>query len=170
MPLRIDWLDLWKKLFGSGDNARAAVLSVLRHRYVREKQHAMRYRQHAERILEPQVRAALISMAAQEEKHAGSIGAKIIDLGEKLPDFVPIHVAKEENSWLYLRTDLEEERRCAGELKEDLPAVSSAFPDVAQLLERIDGDGKRHREKLREMLARGDPQRSTHNFQAPRGY
>ena len=58
---------------------------------------------------------ALISIAAEEEKHADSIGAKIKDLGEKLPDVIPIHVAKEQNSWFYLRTDLEEEERCAEE-------------------------------------------------------
>jgi len=29
---------------------------------------------------------------------------------------------------------------------------------VAELLERIDGEGKRHRAQLRDMLARSDPQ------------
>ena len=43
-----------RKPFGSA--GRDAVLSVLRHRYVREKQHAMRYRQHAERMSYPQFR------------------------------------------------------------------------------------------------------------------
>jgi rubrerythrin len=158
MTRRIDWPHWWGKLFGS-DN-RAAVLNVLRHRYVREKQHAMRYRQHAERIHYPQFREALIGIAAEEEKHAELIATKIEELGEKLPDVIPIHVAKEQNSWHYLRTDLEEEQRCTGELKDDLPALSGEFPEIAGLLERIDADGKRHRAQLRDMLARSDPQSS----------
>ena len=158
MALRMKWSDLWGKLFGSGDEADAAVLNVLRHRYVREKQHAMRYRQHAERIHYPQFREALVKIAAEEEKHAESIGVKIKNLGEHVPDVIPIHVAQEENSWLYLRTDLEEEQRCAGELKDDLLALSGEYPEIAKLLERIDSDGKRHRAQVRDMLARSDPQ------------
>jgi rubrerythrin len=150
--------DSWKRLFGSGDEAHAAVLSVLRHRYVREKQHAMRYGQHAARTDDPQVREALISMAREEEKHAESIGAKILGLGERLPDVIPIHVAKEQNIWLYLRTDLEEEERCADEMIDDLPSLRGKFPGIAALLERIDDDGKRHRAQLRDMLVRSDPQ------------
>jgi rubrerythrin len=158
MALRMKWSDWWGKFSGYKDDGRAAVLNVLRHRYVREKQHAMRYRQHAERMHYPQFRDGLFSLAAVEEKHAESIASKIKDLGEKLPDVIPIHVAQEQNSWLYLRTDLEEEQRCAGELQDDLPAITGEFPEVAELLERIDGEGKRHRAQLRDMLARSDPQ------------
>ena len=143
--------DWWRHLSGAGEQAREAVLDLLRHRYVREKQHAMRYRQHAERI-HPRFRATLIDMAAEEERHAASVGAKISDLGERPPEVIPIHVAKEENSWSYLRTDLEEEQRCAGESSE-LPAIQGEFPEIAALLERIDHDSRRHRAKLRDMLA-----------------
>lgn len=158
MALRRKWLAWWGKLFDCRDETRAAVVNVLRHRYVREKQHAMRYRQHAERMRYPQFRDALLGIAAEEEKHAESIGAKIEDLGEKLPNVIPIYVAKEQNSWCYLRTDLEEEQRCAGELKNDLPALSEEFSEIAVLLERIESDGRRHRAQLREMLARSDAQ------------
>lgn len=109
-----------RKPFGSA--GLDAVLSVLRHRYVREKQHAMRYRQHAERMSYPKFRDALLGIAAEEELHAQWLAAKILDLGEKLPEVIPIHVPREQNSWFYLRTDLEEERRCCGELQNDLSA------------------------------------------------
>ncbi len=38
---------------------------------------------------------------------------------------IPIHVPREQNSWFYLRT--EEERRCCGELQNDLPAIYTNF-------------------------------------------
>ena len=158
MAPRIKWSDWWKTFLGFKNDGRTAVLNVLRHRYVREKQHSMRYRQHAERMHCPQFRIGLLSLAMEEEKHAEAIGASIKDLGEKLPDVIPIHVSQEQNSWYYLRTDLEEEQRCAGELQVDLPALTGKFPEVAELLERIDSDGRRHRAQIREMLARSDPQ------------
>jgi rubrerythrin len=157
MMLQTNRSDRWQKWLGSRAEARAAVLNVLRHRYIRESQHAMRYRQHAEKIHYPEFREALISIAAEEEKHAESIGAKIKDLGEKVPDVIPIHVAKEQNSWFYLRTDLEEEERCAEEWQHDLPALSGEFPEVTELLQRIDSDCKRHWLRFRGMLAHSDP-------------
>lgn len=158
MALRVKRSDWWARLFGSREESRAAMLNALRHRYVREKQHGMRYRQHAERMHYPQFRDTLLGLAGEEEQHAESIGAKIRDLGEKLPSVIPIHVAKEPNSWSYLRTDLEEEQRCAGELKDDLPGLGREFPDIAELLGRIESNGKRHRAQIRAMLARSDPQ------------
>ncbi|HEY5543215.1 MAG TPA: ferritin-like domain-containing protein [Candidatus Binatia bacterium] len=156
MALHMKWSDRSKQLLPTGEQAWGTVLEFLRHRYVREKQHAMRYRQHAERI-DPQFRDTLIRMAAEEEQHAASIGARIRDLGEKLPDVIPIHVAREDNSWSYLRTDLDEEQRCRGELS-DLPAVSGDFPEIVDLLQRMDTDSQSHRAKLREMLERSVPQ------------
>ena len=76
----------WQKSLGSKSIRREVLLNLLRHRYVREKQHAMRYRQHAERMSYPQFRDALLSIAAEEELHAQWLSAKITELGEKLPD------------------------------------------------------------------------------------
>jgi rubrerythrin len=158
MVSQMKWSNWWRTFLGFKKDGRAEVLDVLRHRYVREKQHAMRYRQHAERMHYPQFRDGLLSLAMEEEKHAEAIGASLKALGESLPDVIPIHVGREQNSWFYLRTDLEEEQRCAGELQVDLPALTGEFPEVAELLERIDDDGKRHRAQIRDMLARSDPQ------------
>ena len=69
-----NWATWWAKVFGSENAKRKAVLDVLCHRYVREKQHAMRYRQHAERMHYPQFRDELLGLAAEEEEHAESIG------------------------------------------------------------------------------------------------
>ena len=158
MPGSKIWSHWRARLIGSRDTARGLVLEVLCHRYVRERQHAMRYVQHAEKMIYPQFRDALGRLAAEEEKHAKLIAAEIKKLGGKLPEVISIHVAHEPNSWYYLRTDLEEEQRCAGELEADLPTLRADYPDIAELLDRIESDGKRHRAKIRDMLARSDPQ------------
>ncbi|HEU4345986.1 MAG TPA: ferritin-like domain-containing protein [Candidatus Binatia bacterium] len=158
MTLRSKWLDTWRKLLGVRQQARTVVLHLLRHRYVKEKQHAMRCRQHAERMCYPQFREVLVRIATEEEKHADLIGAKLQSLGEKLPDVIPIHFAKEQNTWSYLRTDLMEEQRCAAELEDDLLALHGEFPEIAEFLGGMASDGKRHREQLRALLARSDPQ------------
>jgi rubrerythrin len=155
MGIRKNW---WRLLLGSGDEGWSSVVEILCRRYMREKQHAMRYRQHGQRMHYPQFRDTLVRLAAEEEKHASMIAKKIKALGAALPDVIPIHVPQETNSWHYLRTDLEEEQRCAGELHEVLPGLSREFPDVVELIERIEDDGKKHRAQLREMLARSDPQ------------
>ena len=68
----------------------------------------MRYRQHAERIHDPEFRQELLNIAAEEQNHAESLGSKIQNLGGELPKVIPVHVAKEKNRGLYLRIDLEE--------------------------------------------------------------
>jgi hypothetical protein len=79
-----------------------------------------------------------------------------MDLGEKLTDVIPIR--SEQNSWFYLRAGLEEERRCCGELQNDLPPFTTSLRKTAELLKRIESDGSKHRTEIRDMLARTDPQ------------
>ena len=143
--------------FGSEDKLSTAVLTVLEDCYVRESQHAMRYRQHAERIHQPEFRQALLNISAQEQKHADSVGAQIQNLGGQIPEVIPVHVAKEENFWQYLRTDLDEEERCAEELRDDLILVLGRSPEIACLLKQINGDCRNHWLRIRAMLADADP-------------
>jgi rubrerythrin len=143
--------------FGREVELSTAVLKVLGDCYVRESQHAMRYRQHAERIHSPEFRQELLRIAAEEQKHAESVGIQIQTLGGRTPEVVPVHVAKEQNLWQYLRTDLQEEERCAEELKDDLFLPLAELPEIARLLNRIDRDCKSHRLRIRAMLAGVDP-------------
>jgi hypothetical protein len=53
---------------------------------------------------------------------------------------------------------LEEERRCAAELEEELLTIKSNYPDVIELLHRIDEEERKHQEEIRQMLMRSDPQ------------
>jgi len=148
----------WWRRFLGGDDARSSALDILCQRFVSEKQNALRYIQQAERMQYPQFRDALTRLAAEEEKHADALAAKITSLGGRVPDVRPGHVSTEQNSWYYIKADLEEEQRGADELQDQLPAVAADFPDIAELLERIESDGKRHRAQLRDMLVRSDPQ------------
>ncbi len=149
--------DCQKAWFGPNDELSTAVLNILQHCYIRETQHAMRYRQYAERIHHPQFRQELLDIAAQEQKHAESLRVEIQSLGGRIPEVIPVHLAKEQNLWLYLRTALEEEERCACEIGDDLLLVQGKSPEVARLLNHIDGDCKRHWRRIRAMLAESDP-------------
>jgi rubrerythrin len=146
-----------KGWFGPDDELSTAVLSVLRHCYVGESQHAMRYRQHAERIHRPEFRQGLLNIAAEEQKHAELLGVQIQSLGGCIPEVIPVHVANEQNLWQYLRTDLEEEERCAEELRDDLLLVLGKSSEIARLLNHIDEGCKKHWLRIRAMLADSDP-------------
>ena len=147
----------FQEWFGREDQLSTAVLDVLGECYVRESQHAMRYRQHAERIHCPEFRQELLRIAAEEQKHAESVGVQIQTVGGTIPEVIPVHVAKEQNLWQYLRTDLQEEERCAEELKDDLFLPLAELPEIARLLNRIDEDCKSHRLRIRAMLGNADP-------------
>jgi rubrerythrin len=154
MGRKTKWL---KALLGTSDSDRETIIALLQRRYVREMQQAMRYRQHADLMRYPQFRTTLIRLASEEQRHAEKIADKLGALGACLPEVVPVHVAHEPNSWHYLKTDLDEEQRCAGELHEGLSAAAE-FAGVIELLASIERDGSRHRAEIREMLARSDPQ------------
>jgi len=132
--------------------ARHRVLELLCRRYLREKQHVMRFRQHADRIADDEIRRELLCIAAKEEDHVRAIEDRIADLRGQLPRVIEIHCGRE-NAWAYLRSDLDEERRCIAEIEEDKIGIEGEFPEVAGLLERIETDAKKHREEIRALLS-----------------
>lgn len=131
---------------------RERILAVLSRRYVRERQHVMRFCQHAERIADRPIRRALLSIAAKEEDHVRAIEANILKLGGELPTLVDFHCSSD-NAWEYLRSDLDEERRCIEEIAEDKREIGGAFPAIIALLDRIEADASRHREQIRALLS-----------------
>jgi rubrerythrin len=102
-------------------------------------------------------RAALLAIATKEEEHANWIAAKIKALGGELPSVIEVRCTNESN-WDYLRSDLDDERRCVAEVEEDKLVIQSQFPDIVALLELIEEDAMKHREKIREMLWQSAPQ------------
>ena len=151
------WSDSHRRWAGSADDGRDIAIEVLNHRYVREKQHVMRFRQHAERMQCPKFREALLRIAAKEEAHAKWISAKIKAHGGELPPLIEVRCTNE-SSWDYLRSDLGDERRCVAEVEEDNLAIHSQFPDIVALLELIEDDALKHRQEIREMQRESEPQ------------
>ena len=151
------WSNSHEHLVGSGSDGCDIALEVLRHCYVREKQHVMRFRQHAERMQFLKFRYALLRIASKEEEHAKWIAAKIKALGGGLPPVIEVRFTHE-SDWDYLRSDLDDERRCVTEMEEDKLVIQSHFPDIVALLELIEDDALKHRQEIREMLRQSAPQ------------
>ena len=112
----------------------------------------MRFRQHAERIADATIRRALLRIAAREAVYLRAIAENISNLGGKLPTVIDFHCSHD-NAWEYLRSDLDEERRCIAEIEEDKLRIAGEFPGIIALLERIETDAKRHREEIRALLS-----------------
>jgi len=146
----------WLSWFGA-TKGYDGILKILRSRYADERQHAARFIQHAQKMQYPQFREELLRIAADESRHAEWLAKKITELGGSLPpELATLPTTK--NSWQYLLDDLEEERQCSAELETEMLTVSSDYPEVAELLQRIEDEEDKHRDRIREMLMRSDPQ------------
>jgi bacterioferritin (cytochrome b1) len=152
-----NWAAWWRRFLDISPDGYHEALEILRGRYIEERQHAMRFTQHARGMQYPQFRERLLQVASEEANHAEWIAKEIRQLGGTLPE-VPAVLVTEKNSWEYLLADLDEEMRCADEVLEQIQTIQSEFPQVAELLERIRGDGEKHRDAIREMLMKSDPQ------------
>jgi rubrerythrin len=157
MAHRKNWREKLRGIVGLFSDRRQNVHEILAARYIDETHHAQRLKFHAERMQYPQFREKLNAIAAVESEHARWIAEKIRALGDTLPD-VPEISFKEKNSWEYLLADLEEHRECAAELLTEINMLWAEFPEVADTLQRIYDDSVKHRQEIREMLMRSDPQ------------
>ena len=157
MSIKSNLSEWWRRWFGSPGNEYYRVLDILRSRYADEKQHAAQFIQHAQKMQYPQFREALLRIAADESRHADWIAEKINQLGGSLPPRMKTY-STERNSWQYLLEDLEQERKCSADLETDMLAIGSDYADIVDLLQRIDEEEHKHRDEIREMLMRSDPQ------------
>jgi rubrerythrin len=131
-------------------------VELLRERFLDESRHVTSFTQHAEKMQYPQFRERLLHIAEEEAKHRDRIAEKISTFGGQLPE-MPEVTPSEKNSWQYLLADLEAERQCAAEIEEEIREIKPELPAVAEMLERIQEDGKRHRKEIREMLMKRSP-------------
>ena len=153
---RWDW---WHDFFGLPEGGTRRALEILAQRYIQKSQHTALFRQHAERMQYPQFRDKLLAIADDEAKHAASLAEKIKLLGGRVPDVPNVSAsATERSSWQCLMEDLAAEQECAAGLIQQAQSLRAELPSVADLLERIYQDGQNHRESLRQMLMRSDPQ------------
>ncbi len=151
------WSRWWRKFLGFSSDGYHKAVEILCERYIDESRHVTRFTQQAQKMHYPQFREKLLRIAEEESQHAGWIAEKIRTFGGQLPA-VPEVAFDEKNSWQYLLADLEAERLCAAEIEEEIREIQPELPAVAEMLERIHKDGKRHRKEIREMLMRSDPQ------------
>ena len=135
----------------------ARVLKVLRSRYADERQHAARFILDAHKMHYPHFREALLRIAAEESTHADRLAEKINELGATPPPDSPV-ASSYSTSWQLLLRDLEQERVCAAELETEMIRIESEYPAVGELLRHIDRDERKHRDEIRDMLMRSDPQ------------
>ncbi len=150
--------NLWNRLLQSSpDKGRKKLVALLCREYAEETRHSIQFKAHASRMHYPQFREALLRIAEEEQEHARWIREKIVGLGGEVPQ---ISFAPEIglNSWEQLRLDLEEESRCVSDLTERLATSKEIDPEIAEGLRRLLGEEKIHRESIRDMLMRSDPQ------------
>jgi bacterioferritin (cytochrome b1) len=145
----------WRRFLGASPDTNAEAVDILGQLYVEEMQGAARFKQHAEKMHYPQFREKLLHIATDKTKHAEWVAEGMAALGGKLPE-VPERRSREENSWQYLRTDLEEENRGSDHLPEQIWRIGSDHPKVTKLLQQIHEEEKKYRGEIREMLMRSD--------------
>jgi len=151
------WSEWWRQFLGFSADGSHKASEILMERYIEKSQHVTRFTQHAERMQYQQFRQKLLAIAADEANHVERLAEKIKLFGGRLPGVPPVPAATK-NSWQYLLEDLNEEQRSAAGLIEQAQSLRAEFPAVAEVLERIYADGMRHREQIREMLMKSDPQ------------
>lgn len=157
MSLPNEWSDWWRGFLGFSRDGRYKAIEILLQQYVEANRRASQLRRHAQDMAYPQFREKLLSIAADESRHGDQIAEKIKLLGAPLPA-VPETQFAGGNSWQSLLADLEEQRRSAAELWEQLRRVRPEFPEIAEVLQRVYENGKKHRSEITDMLMRSDPQ------------
>ena len=151
------WSDWWRRLLGISPNGYNEISEILSSRYLAEMQHVQCYTEHAERMQYPQFREKLLRIAAHEARHAEWLAEKITLFGGEIPR-VPASPPTAKNSWQYLLRDVEEANHGSKDLIEQIQTVRDKLPDIAAMLERIYQDSEKHRNEIRGMLMRSDPQ------------
>jgi rubrerythrin len=147
----------WREFLGFSVDPYCQAREILTERYREKSRHVALFTQHAERMQYPQFRKRLLEIAADEAQQVEWLADKIRMFGGRLPD-IPAVNEPSKNSWQYLLEDLTEEQRSAPELLEQAQILREHFPDIAETLERVYRDGVKHRETLRDMLMKSDPQ------------
>ena len=158
MALNKRWSEWWRSFLGLPANGYHKTLEILLARYLELNRHAVRFKAHAAKMQYPQFREKLLAIAADETKYAELLAEQIKMIGGNLPIVPPLDEDTEKTSWQYLLDDLNEEQLCSATLIEQAKEVRDELPRVAEVLERIYRESHKHREALREMLMRSDPQ------------
>jgi rubrerythrin len=132
------------------------LLTFLRELYLDESKDILNFTDHAERMYYPHLRQRLLHMVEEERAHTRWLKEQIHLLGGHVPtlSFSP---ARGANTWESLLRDLEEERKDEATFLTGLRLAEHLNPEIAKGLARLRFDERRHREQLRELLYKSEP-------------
>jgi hypothetical protein len=155
--LKAMWSQWWAGLFGSSPSGRSQSAQILQQQYIEARQRSSRLTQHAKNMPYVHFREKLLGIAAEQAKHCDQIAEQLKLFNSPLPE-VPEPELGGGNTWQLLLADLDEQRRSAAKLWDQLHRVPPEFPEIVEVLRRIYEDGKKHRTEIIAMLMRSDPQ------------
>jgi rubrerythrin len=147
----------WRQLLGAlTRNDRQKLLTWLCDEYREEARDVAQFARHAERMYYPHFRERLRRITAEEQAHVQWLREQIIALGGHPPTIV--HTPKaEQNGWRSLLLDLNEEQQSCATLLEGVRLATHIDPDIAAGLRRIREEEARHREEIRAMFMKSEP-------------
>lgn len=148
-------MGLLSRWLGTADGAHDVVSDLLA-AYRAEAEHAERLRQHAARARYQQVGVTLRQLAQQEERHAGLLRDRILELGGGVPPVAPLPTVAR-NQWeraVAARRDAQQKRRRVVEL---IARWEPERPAEAALLRRIEGEDTAALERYEHLVMRSDP-------------
>lgn len=132
------------------------LLAWLRDCYQKEVQDGAQFRRHAERMYYSQFRERLQQIAAEEQGHAQWLYRQILTLGGQ-PPIVSRILKVGDNNWQNLLLDLEEEQQSCTTLLEGIWLATHVDNDIVRGLRRIRQEELCHREEIRDMMRKSEP-------------
>jgi hypothetical protein len=140
---------------GTADDARDLVSDLLE-AYRVEAEHAEHLRQHAARARYPQVGDTLRQLAESEDRHAGWLRDRILELGGGVPPIAPLPpVAR--NQWERAVTARQEAQQKRRRLVELAARWDPERPVEVALLQRIEREDGGSLERYDHLVMRADP-------------
>ncbi len=112
---------------------------------------------HAEKAPYPFVAERLRQMAAEKEKSIGLLFENIEQLGARVAKF-DSSIPSGRNHWERMHQDVEDQKRVAARLTDDVSYLALEAPEHSQLLRQLVEVERRHKAALLDLLARADPQ------------
>lgn len=145
------WRYWFREFMGCSPSGYEEIRKLLGRRYIEVMHQAKLYARYAGKTQNAALREKLLLVAAEEARHAEWLGGQLTLFRFKLPAIPEI---RERNNEQDLLSDLHDEEHCSTETIAALQTVRDELPQLAEKLERIYEDGKRHQAELREMILR----------------
>jgi rubrerythrin len=147
----------WRQFFSQiTPQEREKLLTWLRDCYRKEVQDGAQFRRHAERMYYSQFRERLQQIAVEEQGHVQWLHQQILALGGQ-PPIVSRTLKAGDNNWQNLLLDFDEEKQSCTTLLEGIELARHVDHNIVKGLQRIRQEELRHREEIRTMLMKSEP-------------